>query len=1173
MSLSKRLVYSILFFLIGLALFFCASHLKNNYQENAHKNTKENFQLALHKAEQSLEDNLLKQDFSQLQKHQDYSYYLYVRDTLKRWTSHLVPIDPIIKPSSYSKICFLKNGWYLSSVKHFNDSTLVGLFKIKSEYPFENDYLQNDFSVLLDHQNIFDIAIEKPNNKPVFTLYTLNKTGAFYLIPKNIPPLNKLLIIDVLALLCICFSLWIGFGVLCSKPLSSILVFLSLLVFRGVSLLYYRYPEAFSSLDFFQNTNPQSIINQTLGDYLINNSLFILLVWIFYWAFRDVKKYTWFILFIVISIFSISFYQVYDGFGFEHVPLNPSDVSLFSFYSILVYISFGALLLLPWVFIKNIDALKSHRFSLGVKLLVLVFIICPFFFHNLFIVVFSCIGVVGCLFFTSSFHNIKERVNRSLIYLVIVAFFGSFFIAIISEQKKALRVDTLSKNLSINKDLSLEYNIENYYSAIQAYTNETLFEYEKQDLSIKEYVSYISDLYFSKFLTKYDLNVFVFEKKEPVFSSLTLSKSWGDLEKIKTEGIQNKNLPFLYNTHNSSDQQEYILDLYAPKGAVNAFEVSISFSLKSNKELIGYPVLLSEAASNTIGGSTYDFAHYKNGMLSYKKGDFRFPNQLSSLKKITHKSNTFNVFTSKEKTTVIYTKKKTLRWFIQCFSVLLFFLILSGFLFYRNTIFSLNTFSSWSLSYKFQITLILLLFISVITIGVGTYFTTKKAFDDQNTLLLEDKLRSILFEVEYKLSKKTSQDINTQNAYVEKILNKFSNVFYSDITLFDKSGSLTASSASSLFNRGILSKKIHPDAYEDLLKNEYASVIHLEHLGRLSFLSAYCPVYNAKNEMLGYLHLPYFVKQKDFEQRWGAFLSGLLNIYSLLLFALIVVSIFLSSYLTKPLRKLRLMLQNIEINSEDQTLKYDGENEIGKLAKAYNTKVIELKEQSKKLAETQKQMAWKEMAKQVAHEIKNPLTPMKLSTQHLLMSLQTKDTKNKEKLQAYTQRMIDQIDVLSSIASEFSDFASMPSMQLDSENLSLILKDIIRLNTPLLSHIDVQENIHLANNIKCDKNQMIRVFQNLLKNAIEALSETANAQLILRLEKQKNQAYFSITDNGIGIPPDIQTKIFTPNFTTKSKGKGLGLAMCKKIIDAHKGEIGFQSEKNKTVFYFTLPLS
>jgi nitrogen fixation/metabolism regulation signal transduction histidine kinase len=238
----------------------------------------------------------------------------------------------------------------------------------------------------------------------------------------------------------------------------------------------------------------------------------------------------------------------------------------------------------------------------------------------------------------------------------------------------------------------------------------------------------------------------------------------------------------------------------------------------------------------------------------------------------------------------------------------------------------------------------------------------------------------------------------------------------------------------------------------------------------------------------------------------------------------------------------------------------------------YNKMIDALALSSEKLAQSEREMAWREMAKQVAHEIKNPLTPMKLSVQYLMRTFENKDPNWEEKLQSLSKTLIEQIDTLSNIATAFSDFANMPKSMKEKHEINAIIETAVDLYS---NHDNVKLTFTSSETFKVnvDKNQWIRVFNNLIKNSIQAMPDDHNLEIEISLERQDSAVQIRFSDNGKGIPEAMQEMIFVPKFTTKTTGAGLGLAMVKNIVTNSEGSIRFESVANKgTTFYIQLPL-
>jgi nitrogen fixation/metabolism regulation signal transduction histidine kinase len=267
-------------------------------------------------------------------------------------------------------------------------------------------------------------------------------------------------------------------------------------------------------------------------------------------------------------------------------------------------------------------------------------------------------------------------------------------------------------------------------------------------------------------------------------------------------------------------------------------------------------------------------------------------------------------------------------------------------------------------------------------------------------------------------------------------------------------------------------------------------------------------------------------------------------------------------------------IATVGVGKKSEHLTYMGNDEIGELVKQYNRMLDEIEESTHKLANSEREYAWREMAKQIAHEIKNPLTPMKLNVQQLLKSWNDNVPGFDKLLERFTRNQIEYIDDLSSIASAFSAFAKMPV----TNPVEVNILDQIRITLELFKNTDnVTFKVHWPRESKiviyADKEQLNGVFSNLIKNGIQSIPTGRQGLIMLNLEVKGDKIIVSVSDNGSGIPADLRKNLFTPNFTTKSSGMGLGLSIAKKYIESANGMIWFESEVNKgSVFYFELPV-
>jgi len=318
------------------------------------------------------------------------------------------------------------------------------------------------------------------------------------------------------------------------------------------------------------------------------------------------------------------------------------------------------------------------------------------------------------------------------------------------------------------------------------------------------------------------------------------------------------------------------------------------------------------------------------------------------------------------------------------------------------------------------------------------------------------------------------------------------------------------------------------------------------------------------------LYLPYLQDDETLQKDLNEFLMKLGEVYLFMFLLAIVMSYFLSNYITKSLKIVSQKIVETRLDKRLEKIQIDNASEeIYALVSAYNSMIDELEESAVKLATGEREQAWREMAKQVAHEIKNPLTPMRLTVQSFQRKFDPEDPNVRHKVEEYSNTLIHQIDTMSAIASAFSNFAKMPAQQNEILNVPKIVKlalDIFNENY-IVFHSEKEEIL-----AKFDRTQLIRVVTNLVKNATQALIYEENPKILVEVLEDEEMVIIKVSDNGVGVAQEDKEKVFEPKFTTKSSGMGLGLAMVKNIVETYQGDISFISEKDKgTIFTVKFP--
>lgn len=388
-----------------------------------------------------------------------------------------------------------------------------------------------------------------------------------------------------------------------------------------------------------------------------------------------------------------------------------------------------------------------------------------------------------------------------------------------------------------------------------------------------------------------------------------------------------------------------------------------------------------------------------------------------------------------------------------------------------------------------------------------------------------------------------------------------------DIHVYDNQGILVGSSTPGLFVNGLLSTRISPIPFFSLQD----TLVQYEQIGDMHYLCAYAPFYNGSYVQIGYISVPSFVSEVEKAQEVDNLLARLLPPYLFVLLMASFASYLAARSMTAPLSMLTDKMRHFRIGNPDNHIVYKYHDEVGELVERYNVMVDQMEESAARLAKAEREGAWRTMARQIAHEIKNPLTPMKLTIQQLR---RLKDT---DRFDAYfdkaTPMLIEQIDNLSHIATSFSTFAKQPEVSTSEVDIALKLVNVITLirNNPaavLVRYIGPDHGII----VWADAEQISQVFTNILRNALQAMEGQTDADIIVILKNAPEPDYvvISFSDNGPGIPEDIRGRVFMPNFTTKNTGMGLGLAISKNIVEGSGGKICFETSEKGTTFFVYL---
>ncbi len=478
-----------------------------------------------------------------------------------------------------------------------------------------------------------------------------------------------------------------------------------------------------------------------------------------------------------------------------------------------------------------------------------------------------------------------------------------------------------------------------------------------------------------------------------------------------------------------------------------------------------------------------------------------------------------------------------------------------------------------SLRNRFFFSLIILVFgASILIAGVTIYKYKDEARHYQNDKL-KRKVASIEASINYQIEN-TTYPVST--SYIPLIFKykiyEISHIHNTQIKLYDLNGNLLKTSRATFLRHpdsSHLSKSIL--SHIKTAVNNHYYYTHTDKDGH-KYQSSYSYITDRHFKPLAILSLPHIESGEFMKKELHSFLLILGQVYLLLIVAAVILSYFFSRYITKSLNTVGKKIVSTRLDQKNQKILLQSvPREITGVIEAYNAMVDELEESAAKLASSEREQAWREMAKQVAHEIKNPLTPMRLTIQSFERNFKLGAPENPEKINAFSRTMIQQIDTMSAIASAFSDFAKMPKPRNERLNVPEVVKMAIDIfNDNNINFASRQKEIHIV----FDRTQLTRIITNLIKNATQACQQQENPAINVTVSTTNKNAVISVQDNGEGIPDSHKNRIFEPKFTTKSSGMGLGLGIIKKIIENYNGSISFHSTVGKgTTFTVEIPLN
>ncbi|WP_428654736.1 sensor histidine kinase [Runella sp.] len=1166
--------------------------------------------------------------FSDLRQSTKYPYYVYQNGRLIFWSDYrFIPDYESIRKISETQMVTFDQSKYLVSRRQYTRPNgridIVSVINLYRYYKNENNYLQSGYNT-----NLFTVDPEQisTNVGPAYQNVLDNQNRFLFSIvpPKFESYRNQTTPVNTITwgvLAAVLFGIYIFKWVITlsrQKRYEQAFLLLTVYLFLlRAGMLYFGIPFLFSETDLF---NPKfyasSPIAPSLGDLLLNCVVcFILSLYVADFYFRS-KTY----LFLVNTSKKVrpvlSFVFIALSFGVFYVSLleltNIYEKSQFTL-DITLSISFSILkiaCLIIFILISSIYFLCTHLLvGLFIRLNpqklfgVLTFAVSAIIITAVLFVlktelkwIFGIHAIYFLLLYFSRFPRILYTFRyRTTIYY----FMGAFFWAVVTtyvvyneeEQKDITNKKEFGEKIIAENDDLGEYLLDRAKESISkdaeiqnSFISDTILSRERIQQMVKS-------IHLDKYFDKYDIEVVSFQADgQPLDTSISKETFDNYTKFYRQQKYQTKyaSLYFINDLVNDFRKQYLsLIDIY--KDSVLVGRVVLNLNPREDQPRNVYPELLMDKkfvqAPETRQYSYAVYDTHKN--LIYSSGSYNYDRkmpqteldnpvlfergiQLYDYKHVGNRD-------KNKRYMIVSSKSYPLKSLISNFSFL--YLILVLYVICIIAVYALKYgLRRLKISYTTKIQILLnvafftpLLLIVLITLQV---ITANYNSNQENSYLTSTKNIGNNFApylAEY-MSGRRSQEAMVQE--LEKIA-RDANV---DINFFNEEGNLSITTEPLIYESKLLSKWLNPEAYIHLLQDRENEVLLDESLGKKQYRTAYVTV-RASNtgKPLGILSIPYFDSKPELDRQIIEVISTILSVFAIMFLLFLAISYWASNLLTIPLRLLTQKIRRINLHQLNEPVNWKSDDEIGVLVGSYNQMLKKLDDSKQELAKNEKQSAWREMAKQVAHEIKNPLTPMKLTIQQLQRTMLRDLPPNlpqNERIKRTFESLIDQIDNISDIATSFSDFAKMPLPKNELFEISSVLNkaaDLYADDTKITLRRDIQTR---RVNVIGDRQLIGRIITNLIINGIQSVPSGRRPEILLRLRTDEGNVYIEVQDNGNGIPEAIRPKVFLPNFSTKQDGSGLGLAIAKRGVEHAGGTIWFETEEGTgTTFFLSLPLT
>lgn len=1087
----------------------------------------------------SLEEN--EAQFMELQEkynNKGLGFYVYNDDSLALWDN--IEILPPFYFREFYRPTFIssENGSYVFFVKSEGKKHWVVALVLNHHYSFSNQYLQENSPLskgfskhfIIGGARSFNTVIQLQSGQRICSIEARNPKSA---------------------------NNWMGYAVVLLSCLAAISAYGRrnwgfILLSLGVFLLstHFIAPAVLMQHEWFRpNLYSGIIYGKSFADAIVLSITLLSLLATLVQRFRKSPIRKAFFYFTA----ALTIHLSYELISNSLIEVNTGDIMGLDVDSLAAFLLQGSIIWYVSRFYESVK-IKSHFFSF-LSILVTQILICYLFSITWWVALAYLSFALGDFLISKTGLDHKRKVTITAILLIGVNF---AFIQLLDETKERQELGLVVNKISDKRDGVAEFLLSDLRTNLAG--DEYIQSFFTNPFLPKSSVEErLEKIYIRGYLRKFDHEILFLPRrlKFGYTPDKGLITEINDILTYNSEEIGEG----LYLALNDNYKSTYLAEQYYIYKGDTVGSILLMLNEKTFYDKSIYPELLI-SKEDPFKEFVRAYAVYDKNSLSLSKGNVNYPLQIADDADIVaaittnEESNVeHRIFRPSEETTyVVSLREKSLLSYLGAFSSYLFIIgvVLGSFTAIRfPQVFKVFT---RTMAMRIRLVIIASVLFALLILAYATALFTSSNYEKESVDLILNKLKKAQLYFSELASNNGISSIEG-DLFKENTL-RFSELYETDIDLFNTQGELVSSSQQILYENGILENMLDGLAYFELRVKNRSQFLKPEQVGLLNYLSAFSPILKDK-EVVGYIRLPYFARQQDLQQEQTEFFVALFNIYLLLIGLIAIVSALMARNLTKPLSFITNQLKKTTLTGHNEKLEWDRLDEIGLLVKEYNQMIDQLELSAQQLAESKQTEAWKEMSRQVAHEIKNPLTPMKLNIQQLQRAWKDKSKHLDKQFDKVTSILIQQIDILSKIASEFSSFAKMPDLKFEKLQLGKLLNDVANLYNHDRTIVSVKSDTP-DTQLLGDADQFFRAINNIVKNGIQAVENQEEAVIEIEYSfSQSSGIVIKISDNGKGISSTEKDRIFTPNFSTKSSGMGLGLAIVKQIIEQHHGSIYF----------------